>query len=706
MSSSAATSNTERHLPTTNADGGPPTLADGVELIGEYKGSGFEDPPYLARRTDGQIVQMKRLLYLVAEEIDGRRDIEHIAESATDRYGVKLRPDQAQVLVERLRGLGVVAADGEHAQHAPPVDPLIALKLRAAIIPPRAVDALSRFFAPVFKPAVVVLVLAALAALDVWLFGMHGVAQAVRQTLYHPALLLLTLGLLVLGTAFHECGHAAACRYGGAKPGKIGMGIFVVWPAFYTDVTDAYRLDRAGRLRTDLGGVYFNAIFALLIGGAYFATGYEPILLLIPIQHAEILHQLLPFIRLDGYYVISDLAGVPDMASRIKPTLTSMLPWRRRQGLVEELKPWVRAVVRVYVLTLTPVIVLFLGLLVLNLPRMFATAWDSGRLEASTIGHAVARGDLVTVIVTLIQLALLVIVPLGTVITLAQLGRRIAFGTWRVTDGRPAARAGVVAVALGAAAFAAFSLWPSPAYLPIQPGERGTLSGALAQLARLPHGRTAVTPEHARQVDHTLPTGGAQGGSSVPGSQPQDSQPRGKQPSPSTATTTPARSGTQPAPRGAIPNTPPRGGAPGTPAPGGGGTDTPASSPVAPPGAGPTVTASTPSATVSTPVVTATVPSVHTTPSLPVPSLPTPTVSTPVPLPAPPPTPTVSTPVPLPAPPPTPTVSTPLPLPAPPPTPTVSTPVPLPAPPPTVTTPVPPPPTVTTPVPVAPPPLP
>ena len=40
----------------------------------------------------------------------------------------------------------------------------------------------------------------------------------------------------------------------------MGAGIYMVWPAFYTDVTDAYRLPRRARLRTDLGGIYFNAV--------------------------------------------------------------------------------------------------------------------------------------------------------------------------------------------------------------------------------------------------------------------------------------------------------------------------------------------------------------------------------------------------------------------------------------------------------------
>ena len=115
-----------------------------------------------------------------------------------------------------------------------------------------------------------ILVLAGLVALDVWLFFVHGVAPGLRTALYDPVILIMVFGFVVLATAFHELGHATACRYGGARPGALGAGIYVVWPVFDCDVTDAYRLDKRGRLRVDLGGIYFNFIFALACGGAFF----------------------------------------------------------------------------------------------------------------------------------------------------------------------------------------------------------------------------------------------------------------------------------------------------------------------------------------------------------------------------------------------------------------------------------------------------
>src|SRR2546423_5601566 len=208
-----------------------------------------------------------------------------------------------------------------------------------------------------------VAVLATRVGLPVWLFGFHGVAQSARSALYQPANLLLLLGLVILSPASHEGGTATACRYGGAWPGVMGAGLYIVWPAFYTDVTDAYRLGKAGRLRTDLGGVYFNVIFILLTAGAYALTGFEPLLLVIPLQHIEILHQFLPFLRLDGYYIVSDLTGVPDMFARIKPTLLSLMPWRKADDSVTELKPWVRAPVSAYVLILVPALPFMFGMI-------------------------------------------------------------------------------------------------------------------------------------------------------------------------------------------------------------------------------------------------------------------------------------------------------------------------------------------------------
>ncbi|MBV9936031.1 MAG: hypothetical protein JO367_17170, partial [Actinobacteria bacterium] len=357
----------------------PPKLAEGIELIGEYEGSGFKEAPSIARRADGQVLQLPKILYLVAEAIDGQRTFEEIAARVSDQIGRGLDADGARMLVdEKLRPLGLLAnEDGSSPQFEKP-DPLLALRFRTSVLPARAAQALGRLFRPLFFPPVELAVFVGVVILDVWLFGSHGMAQAMRQSLNEPAVILLLFAVIVLSAGFHEFGHAAGCTAGGAKPGDMGAGVYLAWPAFYTDVTDAYRLDKRGRLRTDLAGVYFNCIFTLATAGVYFATRFEPLLLIVLVQHIEMVHQLLPLLRLDGYYIMADLTGVPDLYQRIGAILASAIPGRKADDRVSVLKPWVRVVVTLWVLIVIPVLLFQLLLILLHLPRILATAWASG----------------------------------------------------------------------------------------------------------------------------------------------------------------------------------------------------------------------------------------------------------------------------------------------------------------------------------------
>ncbi|NUR78066.1 MAG: hypothetical protein HOQ28_17480, partial [Thermoleophilia bacterium] len=494
-------------MPPQDANGdGRPRLADGIDLIGEYEDSGFKEAPYIARRADGQVVQMPELLYLVAEAVDGRRDYAEIAERASEQFGRELDAEGAQLLVEeKLVPLGVVQAPGGAAQELKRSDPLLALRMKTGVVPERVVNAITTVFKPLYLLPVVLAVLGAFFGLCGWLFFFHGIAQSLRGALYDPLFILLLLGLVILSAAFHECGHATACAYGGARPGKMGVGIYIVWPAFYTDVTDAYRLGKGGRLRTDLGGVYFNTIFTLGTFGAYFLTGWEPLLLLVPLQIMEMLHQFLPFIRLDGYYIVSDLTGVPDMFARIKPTLKSLNPRAETPDEVTMLKPWVRGAVTLYVFTVVPLLLFLLGVTVINVPRILATAWDSFMVQKGKLGHESG----VATAVTVIQMSVLALPILGLAVTFWKLGKTVFVGAWNRTEGHAVRRGALVLATAGAAAGAAYVWLPNGDYRPIQKGERGTLQGGVAELASVQTGRPSLTPKRAEQL-HGAPTKASQ----------------------------------------------------------------------------------------------------------------------------------------------------------------------------------------------------
>ena len=482
----------------------PPRLADGVELIGESAGSGYKEPPALARRGDGQIIQLTPLLYMVAEHCDGERDEAAIAAAVSERFRRNVSAGNVSTLVEdKLRPLGILAqADGSTPELAKP-DPLLALKFRKAIIPEHASKRVASLFKPLFFPPVVVAALAALVVFDSWLFLSHGVAQAFRQSAENPAMMLPVLALVVVAAGWHEFGHAAGCAYGGARPGAMGAGIYFVYPAFYTDVTDSYRLGRAGRLRTDLAGVYFNGLFILAVAGLYAVTGWESLILIIVFSHIDAARQLLPFLRLDGYYVVADLTGVPDLFSRLKPILASSLPWRWRKPdpKVAQLKVWARAVVTVWVLLVIPLLLGQLLLLLLHAPRIFATAWDSLGDKTDRLRTALGDGDALGVATGAFESLLLVLPLAGIVLTFVRLGGRGGKRVWKATEGKPLGRLAATAAMATVVGALAYTWLPDGDYEPIRPGEKGTLSEGVAAIAAAPRGRPSlVSQERAAEA--------------------------------------------------------------------------------------------------------------------------------------------------------------------------------------------------------------
>ena len=472
-----------------------PRRATGIELLGEFEGSGFKQPRYLVRRSDEQIVQLTDLLYFVAEATDGNKTLDEIAAEVSERYGKKVSADNVKQLLEGpLQRDGIVAGPDGRTAEVQKLDPLLALKMKVTLLPERAVNVFAALLRPLFWPPVVVAVLVGLVALDVWYFGVHGIGQGIRDVMYRPLLVLLLYALLVLSIGWHELGHATACRYGGARPGRIGFGIYIVWPAFYNDVTDVYRLNKAGRVRTDLGGVYFNAIFALATSGVYFLTGFEPLLILVLMQHILIAYQFMPFLRLDGYQVISDLTGVPDLFGRIGPVLKSLNPFNHEDDKkVTELKPWVRVVVSAWVLTVIPVLLFMFGMMVLSAPRVVATAYDSSLVQWDKITASLDDDAYAAASTAGIQMALLVLPISGMGVTFMRVLKRIGAGGLRATSGKPFGRVAVVLVGAAAIAGATWVLWPNGEYKPIQPGERWTLADSFEAASNISTGRPSLS---------------------------------------------------------------------------------------------------------------------------------------------------------------------------------------------------------------------
>src|SRR5688572_224243 len=97
-------------------------------------GSGYRTPPSLARRGDGQMVQLTPLLYALLEAVDGRRDAAAVATVVAERTGRSVSADNVRTLVaEQLRPLGLLTRDDGSQPEAKRSNPLLGLRLRVAV---------------------------------------------------------------------------------------------------------------------------------------------------------------------------------------------------------------------------------------------------------------------------------------------------------------------------------------------------------------------------------------------------------------------------------------------------------------------------------------------------------------------------------------------------------------------------------------------
>lgn len=469
-----------------------PRLADGVQLIGESEGSGYREPPSLVRRTDGQTLQLTPLLYLVLAAVNGTRSLSEIAEQASAGSGRLISTDNVRTLIDsQLLPLGLLRlADGSQPE-VRKADPLLGMRFRYTVTDPVRTGKLTAPFAALFNPLIVAAVTVAFLAACWWVLMVKGLGSATHEAFENPLLLLLIFAITILSAGFHEFGHAAAARKGGAIPGSMGAGLYLVWPAFFTDVTDSYRLGRGGRLRTDLGGLYFNAIVAVAIMGLWWATGFDALLLVVVTQILQMVRQLLPLVRFDGYHILADATGVPDLFQRIKPVLLGMLPWRWGRPENKVLKPRARAVVTLWVLVTVPLLLFSLAMMVISLPRLLATAWSSAARQQGLLAESLSAGDLAGAAVRFLAIVAVALPMLGMLYILLRLVRQLLTALWQKTRGNAVQRTAALTVVGALLAGLAWAWWPDGAtYRPVQPYERGTLADATTSI--LPAGDTAL----------------------------------------------------------------------------------------------------------------------------------------------------------------------------------------------------------------------
>lgn len=156
-----------------------------------------------------------------------------------------------------------------------------------------------------------------------WAEFKNGVYQL--ATFQHTsALQLFILWVIVyVVIGIHELGHGLTCRYYGGEVHEIGFLLLFFQPCLYCNVNDAWMLDKKWKqVAVTLAGGFIEYFIASLaaIGWALTAPGTGLNTLLFQIMSvgsiSTILFNFNPLIKLDGYYLLADFLGAPNLRDR------------------------------------------------------------------------------------------------------------------------------------------------------------------------------------------------------------------------------------------------------------------------------------------------------------------------------------------------------------------------------------------------------
>lgn len=185
---------------------------------------------------------------------------------------------------------------------------------------PASIDKFSDTFSFLFNKVYMAIVLIITAVLDVYFF----LTTNDLLLFNNKVNIYMVVGLFIFmltSSFFHELGHASACKYFGIHHGCIGFGLYLNFPVLYTEVTEVWKLDRRQRCIVNIAGVYFQCYWLILMLIVFLLTNNDILRYLILIMNLGFLMTLNPFFKFDGYWIASDLLGVPNLRSRSKELL-------------------------------------------------------------------------------------------------------------------------------------------------------------------------------------------------------------------------------------------------------------------------------------------------------------------------------------------------------------------------------------------------
>ena len=128
---------------------------------------------------------------------------------------------------------------------------------------------------------------------------------------------------------FHEFGHIAAALKAGLKNRCVNFSMYYVFPVLYVKLDDTWTLNLKERTKINLAGITIQILMNIpILVLMFFCKEYELIqqmlYLLFWLNTVTVAFNLVPFMKFDGYWILSDLLNIPNLMKESNNWLKSL----------------------------------------------------------------------------------------------------------------------------------------------------------------------------------------------------------------------------------------------------------------------------------------------------------------------------------------------------------------------------------------------
>ncbi|MCX6043499.1 MAG: hypothetical protein NT075_00185, partial [Chloroflexi bacterium] len=283
--------------------------------------SSTRDKTYRVELSTGLHFQVNEKLYHLLDCLHAPLSLTNLATAFQQRTGQTVGLEQLQELAAQLSEQGLIRQTGAQGELSPsqPVKPdkqtnaYLGLHYRRDLFAAATLAPIARALQIFFERPLALVLMTLVAIVHVVVY---------RQIGFPPHLDMATVTwplffvIFLVSIAIHELGHLAACQRWQCPHGPLGFGLYFFNPVFYVDVTAVWRLTRQQRAVVDLGGIYLQLLCVPLFWLGSLVTHDPTYLFAIVVTDLLILSNFEPMMKLDGYWLLSDLTGVPNLHTR------------------------------------------------------------------------------------------------------------------------------------------------------------------------------------------------------------------------------------------------------------------------------------------------------------------------------------------------------------------------------------------------------